>query len=166
MVTAGEPLLYDKPMTRVFIANPVILERFALRLLLMDLNMEVVGEAADWSNTLALAPIRRTDMVLVDWNLLPNPANVAFEKLRKVSPVAQVIVLISHHDAQYQAALSSGADIFISNGEMSNRVIDSLRAAAASIPPGREAGQSLGVDADHLPGFATSGAGVPAVPIP
>ena len=134
MVTAGELLLYDKPMTRVFIANPDILERFALRLLLMDLNMEVVGEAADWSNTLALAPIHRTDMVLVDWNLLPNPANAALEQFRKVSPVAQVIVMISHHDAQHQAALASGADEFISKGEMSNRVIERLRAAAAGLP--------------------------------
>jgi DNA-binding NarL/FixJ family response regulator len=73
-------------------------------------------------------------MVLVDWNLLPNPANAALEQLRKVSPVAQVIVMISHHDAQHQAELASGADEFISKGEMSNRVIERLRAAAAGLP--------------------------------
>ena len=141
-------------MNRVFIADSQTTERVALRLLLMDfLKMEVVGEAANWSNTLAQVPICRTDMLAVDWNLLPNPANVALESLRKVSPVALVIVLISQHDAQHQAALSSGADVFISKGEMSNRVIDSLRAAAASLPPDREDGQSLGADTLHLPGF-------------
>lgn len=39
-------------MIRVFLADAGIDERSALRLLLLDLNMEVVGEAADWPTTL------------------------------------------------------------------------------------------------------------------
>ena len=42
-------------MTRVFLADAQPEERSALRLLLLDLNMEVVGEAADWPTTLAQA---------------------------------------------------------------------------------------------------------------
>jgi DNA-binding NarL/FixJ family response regulator len=122
-------------MTRVFLANPVILERFALRLLLMDLEMEVVGEAAEWSTTLAQAPIHQTDMLLVDWNLLPNPINVALEKFREASPAAQVIVLINHQDAHQQATLSAGADAVIIKGEISTRVVECLRVSAASFPP-------------------------------
>ena len=59
-------------MTRVYVADAKPEERSALRLLLLDLKMEVVGEAADWFTTLAQAPIRRTDMLLIDWDLLPN----------------------------------------------------------------------------------------------
>ena len=40
-------------MTRLFLADAQPEERSALRLLLLDLNMEVVGEAADWPTTLA-----------------------------------------------------------------------------------------------------------------
>jgi hypothetical protein len=40
-------------MTRVFVADAKLEERSALRLLLLDLKMEVVGEAADWFTTLA-----------------------------------------------------------------------------------------------------------------
>jgi DNA-binding NarL/FixJ family response regulator len=121
-------------MTRVFLADSHNEERSALRLLLLDLKMEVVGEAADWATTLAQAPISHTDMLLVDWDLLPFAPNAALEKLREACPAALVIVLISHLDARQQAALSAGADAFISKGEMPERVAERLRTVAASVP--------------------------------
>ena len=120
-------------MTRVYVADAKPDERSALRLLLLDLNMEVVGEAANWSTALTQAPVSRTDMLLVDWDLLPGDSCVAFEELRKACPATLVIILISHLDARQQAALSAGADAFISKGEMPERVAERLRAAAASI---------------------------------
>ncbi len=121
-------------MTRVFIADGKLEERSALRLLLQDLKMEVVGEAADWSTTLANAPTTLLNMLLVDWDLLPSMSGAALDELRKTCPAALVIVLISHLDARQQAALSAGADAFISKGEMPERVADRLRKVAASIP--------------------------------
>jgi DNA-binding NarL/FixJ family response regulator len=53
--------------------------------------------------------------------------------LRAACPAAVVIVLISHLDARKQAALSAGADAFISKGETPDRVAVRLRAAAESI---------------------------------
>ena len=132
---AGEFLLYYESMTRVFLADALIEERSALRLMLLDLNMEIAGESADWSTTLAQAPIRRTDMLLVDWDLLPSAApTAALSELRKACPEALVIVLISHLDARQQAALSAGADAFISKGETPERVAERLQAVAASVP--------------------------------
>ncbi|MBN1304381.1 MAG: response regulator [Anaerolineales bacterium] len=121
-------------MTRVYIADSKSEERSAFRLLLQDLKMEVTGEAADWSTTLAEAPISRSDILLVDWELLPNSPTAALKKLRKACPAALVIILVSHLDARHQAALSAGADAFISKGEMPERVAENLRLAAASIP--------------------------------
>jgi DNA-binding NarL/FixJ family response regulator len=131
---AGEVLLYDETMTRVYLADAQSEERSALRLLLLDLKLEVVGESADWLTTLAQAPISRTDMLLVDWDLLPNSPTAALEQLRRACPAALVIVLISHLDARHQAALSAGADAFISKGETPERVAERLRAVAASVP--------------------------------
>ena len=68
-------------MPRVYLADARPEERSALRLLLLDLKMEVVGEAADWSTTLARIPISRADMLLVDWNLLPDTPPVALAVL-------------------------------------------------------------------------------------
>jgi len=120
-------------MTRVFLSDARVDERTALRLLLLDLNMEVIGEAADWATTLAQAPILHTDILLVDWDLIPGRSGEALAELRTACPAALVIVLISHLDARHQAALSAGADAFISKSETPERLADHLRSAAASV---------------------------------
>jgi DNA-binding NarL/FixJ family response regulator len=120
-------------MTRVFIADAKPEELAALRILILDLKMEVVGEAADWATVLAQAPVSRTDMLLIDWDLLPNSPTAALDELRKACPAALVIVLISHLDARQQAALSAGADAFISKAETPERLAERLRTVAASV---------------------------------
>jgi len=122
-------------MTRVFLADALTQERSALRLLVLDLKMEIADEAADWPTTLAEAPVSRADMLLVDWDLLPSAPSAALVKLRKACPEALVIVLISHLDARQQAALSAGADAFISKGETPERVAERLRIVASSVSP-------------------------------
>jgi DNA-binding NarL/FixJ family response regulator len=121
-------------MTRIFLADGIPEELSALRLMLLDLKMEVVGEAADWAATLAQAPDLSVDILLVDWALLPTASAAALELLRKSCPKALVIVLISHLDARQQAALSAGADTFISKGELPERLAERLRDIAAGIP--------------------------------
>jgi DNA-binding NarL/FixJ family response regulator len=134
MDVAGECLLYHDCMTRVYLADAKPEERSALRLLLLDLKMEVVGEAADWATTLADAPRSRLDMLLVEWDLLPiNLGTQALVKLRAACPAALAIVIISHLDAHQQAALSASADAFINRGEMPERVAERLQTAAANI---------------------------------
>jgi DNA-binding NarL/FixJ family response regulator len=124
---------YMTMMTRVFLADGKTEERSALRLLILDLKMDLAGEAADWLTTLAQAPVSRTDMLLIDWDMLPNSPTAAMDELRRACPAALVIVLISHWDARQQAALSAGADAFISKGETPDRVAEHLRSVAASV---------------------------------
>ncbi len=120
-------------MTRVLLAAPQPDVRAALRLLLLDLDMGVVGEAADWPTTLALVPEAQPDMLLVDWELIPLDSGNTLTQLRAACPAAVVIVLISQLDARQQAALSAGADAFISKGEMPDRVAERLRSAAERV---------------------------------
>ena len=117
-------------MTRVYLADSRPEERSALRLLLLDMKMDVVGESADWLTTLAKAPATLLDMLLIDWDLLPISPVIAINELRKLCPTALVIVLISHLDARQQAALSAGADAFISKGETPERVAERIRTVA------------------------------------
>lgn len=140
MDVAGGFLLYDRFMKRVYLADAQIEERSALRLMLLDLQLQVVGESADWITALAEAPATRPDIVVVDWDLVANGSGVAHStnsgqalaELRLACPTAIVIVLISHLDARQQAALSAGADAFISKSEMPDRVAERLRAAVGS----------------------------------
>ena len=120
-------------MTSVFLADSIPEERSALRRLLLDMNLEMVGESADWFSTFAQLPISRADMLVVDWNILPSMPHEALGELRSICPAALVIILISHFDASQQAALSAGADAFISKNEMPARVAEHLRALTASI---------------------------------
>jgi len=120
-------------MTRVYLADALPEERSALRLMLFDLKLEVVGEAADWPTTFIHAPATGLDMLLVDWELLPQEPNKAIDELREACPTSLVIVLISRLDVRQQAALSAGADVFISKSETPERVADRLRFAAARV---------------------------------
>ncbi len=125
-------------MTRVYLADAQTEERSALRLVLEVLEMQVVGEAADWSTVLAQAPATEPDMLLVDRNLLTLGTDATLPQLRAAFPAAVVIVLISHLAARQQAALSVGADAFISKGEMPDRVAERLREAATGVRAGRK----------------------------
>jgi two-component system response regulator DesR len=141
MDVAGGFWRYDDDMKRVYLADAQTQERAALRLLLLDLDMQVVGEAADWPTALARAPDTHPDMVVVDWDLVAYGRGAALSscswqalaELRLACPTSLVIVLISHLDASQQAALSAGADAFISKSEMPDRVADHLRTAVGSL---------------------------------
>jgi DNA-binding NarL/FixJ family response regulator len=130
MDVAGECLMHHEFMIRVFLADTEPDERKALRMMLRDLKMEVVGEAADWAGTLARAPTTGLDMLLVDWAMLPAGLGVkALAQLRLACPNAILVVLISHLEARQQAALSAGADMFISKSETPERVAERLQSA-------------------------------------
>lgn len=118
-------------MPRVFLVDGQSAVRSALRLLLLDLNMQVVGEAADWSTALAQAPATHPDMLVVHWGLLPPEAGAALAELRVACPVVRVVVLSGQLGVR-QAALSAGVDAFISIGEAPDRVAERLRAAAGA----------------------------------
>lgn len=120
-------------MTRVFLADKSPDERIALRLLLGDLKMEVVGEADNWATTIAQVPNSQLDLLLVDWEMLASEPEKALSGLRKACPAALVIVLISHLNARQQAALSAGADAFISKSESAERVAERLMNVTAGI---------------------------------
>jgi len=120
-------------MIRVYIADALPSERLALRLMLLDMNMEIAGEAEDWSTTLAQTPICRTDILMLEWNLLPATPSTALDELRKACPKTLVIIIVGNLMDRQQAALSTGADMFISKGELPERVVERVRTAAAKI---------------------------------
>lgn len=121
-------------MTRVFLADAQMDERKALSVMLQDMSMDIVGEAADWPTTLSLAPATQLDLLVVDWDLLPTDLGVqALAILRKACSSAIIVVLISHLDARLQAALSAGADTFISKNETPARIAERLRSAVTRV---------------------------------
>lgn len=121
-------------MTRVFLVDGQFAVRSALRLFVLDLNMQVVGEAADWPTALAQVPATHPDMLVVHWGLLPVEAGAALAELRVFCPAMRVVVLSGQLSVR-QAAFSAGADCFINTGETPDRVAEHLQAAAGSVRP-------------------------------
>jgi DNA-binding NarL/FixJ family response regulator len=80
MDVARGVLLYNDPMERVYLADAQTQERAALRLMLLDFSLQVVGEAADWLTTLVQAPATHPDMVVVDWDPLANGSGMVSER--------------------------------------------------------------------------------------
>jgi DNA-binding NarL/FixJ family response regulator len=135
MDAAGKERLYDKYMTRVYISTTNLQESSALRLLLLNLKMEIVGESSDWFTTVVQIPHSQVELLLVDWSVLPiNSPNTALSELRKACPSALVVILISHLDSQKQAALSIDADMLIRKDETPKRMAERLQAIAEGIP--------------------------------
>jgi DNA-binding NarL/FixJ family response regulator len=120
-------------MTRVYLIEAKTEERSALRLLLLDLQMEVVGEAGAWPQALAEAPASDPQLIVVDWSLLTPGSDAALTELRAACIASVVIVLLSHLDAAQQAAAVTGADAFISKSEMPDRIAERLREAAKRV---------------------------------
>ena len=120
-------------MISVFIADANLKERLALRLLCLVLDMNIVGDAEDWQTTLLDAPKTIPNLLLVDWELLPNPPAKAIAELRAACPFPLVIVLISNWSLRKQAALSASADIFISKQDPADHVLETLRLAASTL---------------------------------
>jgi DNA-binding NarL/FixJ family response regulator len=118
-------------MTRVFVADAQTETRSALRLLLLDLEMQVVGEANDWPSALAQVPATAPDMLVVEWEL-PAGVGAALAELRLACPNLRVVVISNQLEAR-QAALHAGADAFISMGDAPDRVTERLRAAASKV---------------------------------
>ncbi len=75
--------------------------------------------------------------MLLDWGLLPNNPGVALQDFREARPAAQVIVLINHPDARFQAAIADAGYAFITKAETLDRLVEGLRAAAASLQSDR-----------------------------
>ena len=120
-------------MIRVYLADAMPEERSALRLMLLDLKMEIAGEADNWSTTLAELPRCSTDLLVADWKLLPDAPNAVLVELRRACPKALAIILIGGFETRQQAALSAGADGFISKSDLPERVAEYLSAVAAKI---------------------------------
>lgn len=117
-------------MTRIYLADAKFAERLAMRMLILNRNMMIVGEAADWSTTFAQVPVSHPDILVVDWNLLSSMPASALQELRKACSFKLFIVLISHLNILHQSVFFIGADTFISKAEIPEYIVELLQSAA------------------------------------
>lgn len=112
---------------RILLADKQPQVRFALKVLLeRQSGYEVVGEAVSTEELLLQTQTAHPDLVLLDWDL------PGLEKIKSVAPLKQycphlfVAVLSGRFEARH-AALSAGADAFVSKSEPPEVLLTTIR---------------------------------------
>lgn len=115
---------------RIFIADDHAVLRTGLRLLLqIQDDMEVVGEAGDFAETLAQVNRIQPDIVTLDLTMPGGLGLKALEKIRDLAPNSRVIVLTMHDDPAYlRTALAMGACGYVVKSAADTELISAIRA--------------------------------------
>ena len=95
---------------RVLLADDHTLLREGLRRALEEAGLEVVGEAADGAQAIALAEQHQPDVVLMDVSMPGTDGVEATRAIRTRYPAVDVVILTMHADpAVVQSAVRAGA---------------------------------------------------------
>jgi DNA-binding NarL/FixJ family response regulator len=102
--------------------------RSALWLLLrQEFGVNIVGEASDLSQALALTAMRKPNVLLLDWDLLGENGSSVLDRLREAAAELSIIALSLRSEAR-TVALQAGADAFVCKGDAPDRLKDALLA--------------------------------------
>src|SRR4051812_6465440 len=102
-------------------------------------DIDVVGEASNGAEAIALFEAQRPDVVLMDLQMPKVDGVSATRSIRAIDPDARVIALTTYEgDADIHRALSAGACAYLIKDAMIEQLIVAIRSAAAGrrvIPP-------------------------------
>jgi len=117
---------------RVLVADDHPVFRSGLRLLLEDLDVEVVGEAADGEAAVELAVAERPDVVLMDLQMPGTSGLEATRRIAERAPDVRVLVLtMVEDDDTLLAALRAGAAGYLLKGSGPDEIDRAVHGVAA-----------------------------------
>jgi len=119
-------------MTSVLIADDHTLVRQGIRALLERAgDLQVVGEASDGFEALALVQSLRPDVLVLDVGMPRLNGSQTLERMRQSTPATQVVMLSMYSDeALVRQALRSGARGYLLKNSIKEELILAVRAAA------------------------------------
>ncbi len=122
----------DKPIIRVLIADDHPLVRQGLEVVIgTQPDMELVGQACDGVQAVALALANRPDVVLMDLKMPKQDGLEAMRQIHKALPEARCIILTSFtDDAQVIEAIAAGAMGFLNKDSHHDELLSAIRAVS------------------------------------
>ena len=121
----------DQPKIRVLIVDDHSVVRMGLRMFFdLQPDIEVVGEATDGSEGVAMARRLEPDVILMDL-LMPNMDGVtAIGRIKAERPVTEIVTMTSFiEEEQVTAALEAGASGYVLKDAEAEEVAAAVRAA-------------------------------------
>ena len=113
---------------RVLVVDDHPLTRDALAALLAQGGFDVVGEAGDGAEAIALAARLQPELVLLDLSMPGLDGLAALPRLRAAAPGCEVVVLTaSGTEANLLAAIRAGAAGYLLKSEPPERIVSFLR---------------------------------------
>ncbi|MBZ0275020.1 MAG: response regulator transcription factor [Anaerolineae bacterium] len=115
---------------RMLIADDHIVLRSGLRLLIdAQQDMDVVGEADNGGQVLALAEILRPDLILLDLSMPGLGGLETLPLLRKIAPESRILILTMYDDEAYlRQALRDGASGYVLKKAADSELIAAIHA--------------------------------------
>jgi two-component system response regulator NreC len=117
---------------RILLADDHAVLRSGLRMLLSNQDgLVVVGEASSGMETISLAERLQPDLILLDLSMPALGGLDALPVLRKIAPLARILILTMHDDPQYmRQALQNGAAGYMLKKAADVELISAIRAVA------------------------------------
>lgn len=119
-------------MTRIklLIADDHVVLRSGLRMLIdVQTDMEVIGEADNGSQVLALAESLQPDLVLLDLSMPGLGGLETLPLVRKLAPQTRILILTMHDDESYLLqALRDGASGYVLKRAADTELLSAIRA--------------------------------------
>ena len=116
-------------MIRVLIVDDRPSVRQGLRMqLLLEPDMEVIGEAASGEEALALVPQLQPDVVLMDVKMPGMDGITATRGVQAISPLSTIVLLSLYDDARLKAeAQAAGAAAYVGKHEGFDILLTAIR---------------------------------------
>ena len=114
-------------MKQILLADHNSELRSALRLFLETrFEFNLIIEARDMEHVLAQVEDTRPDCLIFDWELPGRPIRERIKVLRTLLPGLRIIVTSTHPESK-DAAISEGADEFISKGDPPEKILEAIQ---------------------------------------
>ena len=125
-----------KKTIRVLLVDDQPAVRQGLRIrLVLEPDVEVVGEAGDGAGAISLAQSLRPDVILMDVKMPGMDGISTVRTLRALAPESAVVILSLYDDASTRAgAEEAGAAAFVAKHEVEETLLAAIRRAASRRP--------------------------------